>query len=162
GRTDALPSDATDATHVYTATGPYTIQVSVTDVNGPHAPPSGVTFGTKAISAVVSAGGVSAGGPYALREGDDLVLTATADGAPTSAQWDLKGFSTFADGSAPFTSNGDGTSTSTLRLHWSDLQALGLNDGTPAGVIRFDTRVKALYPTSVVAAGFLTSPATTL
>ena len=71
---------------------------------------------------------VSAGGPYTINAGNSLTLTATADGAPTTAQWDLLGLGTYTDASASFVSNGNGTSTSTVTLTWAQLAAAGITD----------------------------------
>ena len=110
---------------------------------------------------------VSAGGPYTINAGQSLTLTATADGSPTTAEWDLLGNQTYSsDPSASFVSNGNGTSTATLTLTWAQLETDGILDTTywaSNGVGTFsDVTVRALYPTSQVAAGYLTSPSTTL
>ncbi len=161
GTTDTWPSDASarpdgasPATHTYAATGGYAIQVTVSPDNG-FARPVG---GTLSVNVGVDANSLGAGGPYTINAGDNLTLTATADGDPTQAQWDLLALGTYADASAPFVSNGDGTATSTVTLTWAQLEALGITDsGTfPNGT------VKALYPTADIAAGYLTSAPTTL
>ena len=152
GTSTTLPSDAPSATHVYTGVGTDTVRVTVTDVNGATAST------THGVSVVVDASSLSAGGPYTIDAGDSLTLTATADGAPTTAEWDLKSLHTYADASAGFVSNGDGTSTSTVTLTWTQLKALGITD---SGAFA-DVTVKAIYPTAQVPAGFLTSTATTL
>ncbi len=156
-----LPSDATGAPHTYTTVNSFNIQVSVTDVNGLHAPSAGVTGGTKSITTVINPNAIGAGGPYIIDEGGNLVLISTANGVPTSAGWDLKGQSNFTDATGTYTSNGNGTSTSTLTLTWAQLQALGITDSTPTGT-PLSVKVKALYPTTAVAAGFLISLPTTL
>jgi hypothetical protein len=55
-------------------------------------------------------------------------------------------------------SNGNGTETSTVTLTWAQLQADGI---TNSGIFPA-LSVKAIYPTSVVPAGFLTSADSTL
>ena len=154
GTSTTLPSDATTATHVYTAVGTDTVTASVTDAAGTYTS----TGQTVTVGQDTSTSSVSAGGPYTINAGNSLTLTATADGAPTTALWDLKGLGTYTGGSASFVSNGDGTSTSTLTLTWAQLAVDGITD---SGVFA-SVSVQAVYPTTVVPAGFLNSTKTTL
>ncbi len=62
---------------------------------------------------------VQAGGPYAIREGDSLALSASAtdpDGDPLTYSWTINGHADAASGPSP-------------TLTWAQLQALGVNDG---------------------------------
>jgi hypothetical protein len=152
GTSTTLPSDATTATHVYTKVGTDQLTVSVMDVNGATTSPE------QTITVGVDPNSVRAGSPYVIDAGSTLTLVAMADGLPSQAKWDLLGIGTYTDDSGTFVDNGDGASTSTLTLTWAQLQALGITD---SGVFS-NVTVEAIYPTSVVPAGFLTSAATTL
>jgi hypothetical protein len=149
--TTTLPSDATTATHTYTAVGTYTVIASVTDANATYR-----STGQQVVVGV-NTNSLSAGGPYTINAGSSLTLTATAQGTPTTAEWDLLGNGTFID-PTPFVRNSNGTSTSTLTLTWTQLQAAGISQIQEYSSVL----VEAFYPTSQVAAGLLKSVPTTL
>ena len=91
---------------------------------------------------------VSAGGPYTIQAGKSLTLIATADGSPTSFNWDLTGlnnaFTTQATG--PVTSSSGGVATGLLTLGWPQLQALGIDEGPIGGGPTYpDVTVEAVY-----------------
>ncbi len=73
---------------------------------------------TAAVTAQVSPGQVSAGGPYAITEGDGVSLSAAAPGTVSSYTWSVNGQ----------TVTGPGTSGQTLALSWAQLGRLGVND----------------------------------
>jgi hypothetical protein len=156
----SLPSDAMMATHTYTKVGNYNVVASVTDVNGTY------DSAPQSVDVSVNVNSLSAGGPYTINAGASLTLTATAEGTPTTAQWDLFGLGTYADviPAPTFKDNGDGTSTSTVTLSWSQLEAIAMTDlGHPIDAGMFNSvSVQATYSADQVAAGFLTSPSTTL
>ena len=66
-------------------------------------------------------GFADAGGPYTIDEGDDLVLDGTGSlaGASATFSWDVNGDGTFGDATG-----------ATPTLAWTDLEALGITDGT--------------------------------
>ncbi len=113
GAVDDLGSEANAATHTYQNPGPYVITATVTQDD----PNDGPTSATKAVTAVAS---VSAGGPYRIAQGDDLVLQATAPGTPTDVRWSLLVGSTT-------TALGTGAA---LTVPWSRLLALGAARGS--------------------------------
>jgi hypothetical protein len=145
-----LPGAATSASHTYRNVGTY--QVQATFYEGGNAYQSNI----EEIEVIVDPASLQIGGPYTILAGDGVVLTAIADGAPDQAQWDLSGQGDYLYSSA-FVDNGNGTSTSSIALFWSQLNAAGITDlGTFANV-----KVRANYP-SGVAAGFLVSQPTSL
>ncbi|MFO0928937.1 MAG: PKD domain-containing protein [Gemmataceae bacterium] len=147
GSSTTLPADASAATHTYLRVGNYSITVGVQE--------GGTT--TDAVAQPVTVGvnptSLHADGPTTIDAGGALTLTVTADGAPTTAQLDLLGQGTYSAASASFTDNGDGTSTATLTLPWTQLQAAGVSapGAYPAVTVR-----------AVYGATTLTSAATTL
>ena len=66
-------------------------------------------------------GVADAGGPYTIDEGDDLVLDGTGSvaGASATFSWDVNDDGTFGDATG-----------ATPTLAWTDLEALGITDGT--------------------------------
>ncbi|MDO9297068.1 PKD domain-containing protein [Bradyrhizobium sp.] len=114
GEVETFGATTASASHVYLKPGLATIYLYELDKDTtPSGTPSSafvVTVGVLAPQVVAPRG----------REGEDLTLTATASGAPSSFTWVLNGH-TLA-----------GTQSS-VTLSWTELQALGINDGTAVG-----------------------------
>jgi len=69
---------------------------------------------------------VAAGGPYAVTEGESLILSGSSSGTgDLTYQWDLNGDSLFTDASGP-----------NPTLSWAQLVTLGINDGPSARLVR--------------------------
>src|SRR5262249_18761590 len=68
----------------------------------------------------------SAGGPYAIQEGQSVLLDASQSiGNPTTYSWDVNGDGVFGDVV---------TANPTVPLSWAQLVALGIDEGTIANV----------------------------
>ncbi len=134
GTTSTLPADANSASHTYATPGNDTLSVSAID---PYFPAPGATY-TPPATVNVGADSISAGGPYTIDAGQSLVLTASAPGSPTFT-WNLNG-STIS------------SSANQLTLHWEQLQALGIDEGTYGNV-----SVTATYSDGVMATSLPTT-----
>ena len=107
GTEDALASDAEAATHTYLATGDFNIEVTATDEDGSYVR----NMLVRAVAAQPDPGG-----PYQIREGQNLSLYAAAPGSPSFA-WDLNADGYYGDGSGM-----------EAHLAWDDLVGFGLRD----------------------------------
>jgi hypothetical protein len=93
----------------------YNVGVRVSDNFG------GIATATTTLTIIALPPTASAGGPYAIAEGQSLTLAATASdpgGGPLSLSWDINGDGVYGDatGAAP-------------TLTWNQLRALGINNG---------------------------------
>ncbi|MCU0962414.1 MAG: PKD domain-containing protein [Pirellulaceae bacterium] len=132
---EVLGSGASAATHFFQEPGQYVVRVAAVDEDVP----VGAAFGelpqqSVEVDVTVRASDVSAGGPYAMAEGQDLALRASAVGSPVSFSWYVNGASGGALGRNP-------------TLTWSQLESLGVNDsGT------FHIRVEVEYASGLTVA----------
>ncbi|MCR9294074.1 MAG: PKD domain-containing protein [bacterium] len=132
---DAFPPDtfevfgasATEATHVYTDDGEYIVTVRVYDEDSGDAPASSTSFTVRSIVREIPNNG-----PFSINEGQDLTLSASPYGSPTSISWDLN-----ADGIPDLTS-------ATGNLSWSELEGLSPNPIDDNG--EYLLLLKATYP----------------
>ena len=146
-----LPSDATSATHTYTALGTDTIIATASD---PYYFDATATTISLAIAVSVDSQSISAGGPYTISTGGSLSLFAAAAGdlSASAFAWDLVGqgnFVTFAGGTASYSAQ-SGYTTYMVTQDWAQLQALGIDEGTSPdaqGVYEatYDVRVAVSY-----------------
>ncbi len=132
GTTSTLPSLSTTASHVYDTTGGRLITATATDPYGTYS--ASLSTSVTEAPIVFSA---SVEGPYTISAGQDLTLSASATGAPTSFNWDITGSGQFTDATI---STSGGASNGQVTLSWAQLQALGIDEGTYSGV-----RVEAIY-----------------
>ena len=111
--------------HTYSTAGAHTLSVTATDKDGGTSPAATATV---SVAPLVVA---DAGGPYAIDEGDDLVLDAGASTAGPAAAyaWDLDGDGQFDDATGV-----------TPTVGTAALQTLGLGDG-PGGPFPVSVRV---------------------
>jgi Ca2+-binding RTX toxin-like protein len=111
-------------THDFPFAGVFDVQVTVTDSHG------GVSIPVPHSVRVNTAPNADAGGPYALHEGESLVLNAAGSSDPDggdslSFAWDLNGDGQFDDAFGAH-----------ALLSWSQLVALGIADGPTMGQIQ--------------------------
>src|SRR5262249_27219078 len=100
--------------------------------------------------------------------GASLVLTGTAVGAPSGFRWFANGQPLTVTGET--TSSGNGSTTDQATVSWAVLQALGIDEGTPAAITveadYADGRSAASAPATLPAtptaptANFTATPAT--
>jgi len=134
-------ADVLEAGHVYLTPGTYQVRVGGVDED---TTPAAVLSAPLTIAVTGDAALVSAGGPYQIREGEGVTLTASAPGDVSGFAWDL---------------NGDGfidATGATVTLSWDQLSAIqhplfGLIAGFPRlGVDdsgTYGVRVTATYAT---------------
>jgi 6-phosphogluconolactonase (cycloisomerase 2 family) len=126
GTVETFGANATGASHTYEAPGAQAIAVSAYDEDSIAA----AATATMAVTVQVLASQISAGGPYAMTEGQGVTLSAAAPGTPSSYVWTVNGHAV----------SGAGTNGQSLALSWAQLGQYGVNDnGT------FTVSVQAAY-----------------
>ncbi|MBK8017280.1 MAG: tandem-95 repeat protein [Betaproteobacteria bacterium] len=137
-------ADVVTAQHVYVTPGTYNIVVGGVDED---TVPNAVNSAPKPVTVTGEPALISTGLPYVIREGETLVLTASAPGAVNAFGWDLNG-----DGAADLQAGG-GSGSATVAVPWSTLSGYNIRDN---GVFPVTTLV--LYSSGAV----VVAPATTL
>ncbi len=130
----------TVATHFYSRPGRYEVTVTGVDNNGQQTQPV-----TTNVDVTFDSAAVTAGGAYAINEGDGVVLQGIAAGLPDSFSWMVNGNDAGAGTSLPFDPQTQSV-TNRITLTWAELQALGVdNEGG------FNVQLGATYDTATIA-----------